>query len=173
MSFLDSSKMWIDTIWSILTAEPLLTIFLVVFFGGSVLLALIVNMIKQYRLKKSGILEVDKMTGKNFEEYLQVLFKSRGYHVKLTPTTGDYGADLILTSKGEKIVVQAKRYKNNVGIKAVQEVVSARSHFSADKCWVITNSYFTNPAKELAGSNSVELINRDQLLSWMLKMNKQ
>ncbi len=40
---------------------------------------------------------------------------------ELTPETGDYGADLVLSKDGRKIVVQAKRWKNVVGIEAVQQ----------------------------------------------------
>jgi restriction system protein len=81
-------------------------------------------------------------------------------------------ADLILSAKGKKIIVQAKRYKKNVGVKAVQEIASAKSHYKADECWVITNSFFTEHAKKLASSNQVRLVDRKELMNWMLKENK-
>lgn len=140
-------KMGLDLLWTILTAEPLLTFGILVFFGGSLIFALIVNMVRERKLKKSGILEVDKMSGRKFEEYLQVLLKAKGYYVLLTPASGDYGADLILSTKSKKIIVQAKRYNKNVGVKAVQEIASAKTHYKADECWVITNSFFTEQAK--------------------------
>ncbi|MCY0900224.1 MAG: restriction endonuclease [Firmicutes bacterium] len=62
------------------------------------------------------------MSGVAFERRLAVLFQDRGYYVETTPTTGDYGADLILTNGSERIIVQAKRYSQTVGVKAVQEV---------------------------------------------------
>ena len=139
---------------------------------GSFLLSLIVQIIRKYRLKKSGITEVDKMSGRTFEEYLELLLRGRGYHAKLTPATGDYGADLVLTKSGKRIVVQAKRYKKNVGVKAVQEIASAKSYYNADECWVITNSFFTEQAKKLARSNDVRLINREELMNWMLQEKK-
>ena len=43
-------------------------------------------------------LEVDEMTGEAFEVFLQSLLKGRGYKVRSTSTTGDYGADLILST---------------------------------------------------------------------------
>jgi HJR/Mrr/RecB family endonuclease len=72
------------------------------------------------RLLDSGILEVDEMTGKEFERFLDVHFRNFGYGVTLTQDSQDYGADLILYKDGSKTVVQAKRSKNPVGIKAVQ-----------------------------------------------------
>ncbi|WP_226036119.1 restriction endonuclease [Aquibacillus saliphilus] len=172
IGFFESVKMGFDLLWSMLTADPLVTISIIVFFGGLLILALIVNMLRELRLRKSGILEIDKMPGRKFEEYLKPLLKARGYYVQLTPASGDYGADLILSTKGKKIIVQAKRYKKNVGIKAIQEIVSAKSYYKADECWVITNRFFTEQGKILAASNQVRLVDRKQLMKWILKENK-
>lgn len=172
LDFWDGFKMGLDILWSMLTAEPLLTVSILAFFGGSLLFALIVNIIREQKLRKSGILEVDKMSGRKFEEYLQALLKAKGYYAELTPASGDYGADLILSTKGKKIIIQAKRYTKNVGVKAVQEIASAKSHYKADECWVITNSFFTEQAKKLASSNQVKLVDRKQLMNWMLQENK-
>ncbi|RHW36020.1 hypothetical protein D1B31_18200 [Neobacillus notoginsengisoli] len=38
--------------------------------------------------------------------------------MQMTSKTADYGADLILQKDSKKIVIQAKRYNSNVGIKA-------------------------------------------------------
>ncbi|WP_083392277.1 restriction endonuclease [Bacillus sp. MUM 13] len=63
------------------------------------------------RLKRAGIHQIDKVTGTQFEQYLELLFTQKGYKVKLTNATGGFGADLIRRSPGGKtIVVQAKRY---------------------------------------------------------------
>lgn len=128
---------------------------------------------RERKLRKSGILEVDKMTGEVFEQYLQSLLKLRGYNVRLTKAAGDYGADLILTASEKIIAVQVKRYKNKVGLKAVQEVVSAKNYYGADECWVITNNYFTSPAVSLGMSNGVNLIDRDELIEWMIEVNEK
>src|SRR5690554_6627208 len=100
IDFLDGFKMGLDLLWSILTAEPLLTLVIIVFFSGPIIVALIVNVYREQRLRRSGILEIDKMSGRKFEEYLQILLKAKGYYAQLTPTSGDYGADLILSTKG-------------------------------------------------------------------------
>ncbi|MBW8351673.1 restriction endonuclease [Bacillus sp. IITD106] len=170
--FFSGFKTGFELLWSILSAEPLFFITILVFIGGSLLFALIVNILREQKLRRSGILEVDKMKGRKFEEYLQALLKAKGYFVQLTPASGDYGADLILTTKGKKIKVQAKRYKKNVVLKAVQEIASAKSHYNADECWVITNSFFTEQAKKLAKSNQVRLVDRKLLMTWMLQENK-
>ena len=172
MGLTEGFGLGLEMIWSIVLANPLLIGFLAFFFISSLLLGLIKKTMRHNKLKKSGILNVDEMTGRQFEEYLRVLFRERGYQVQLTPATGDYGADLILSAKDQKIVVQAKRYKKNVGLKAVQEISTAKNHFNADECWVVTNSYYTEPAKKLAASNRVRLVDRELLMKWMLEMKK-
>lgn len=172
MEISESLKMGLELFWSIITADPKFTTGLIVFFGGYLAFILAVKIVRQQRLRKSGILEVDKMSGRLFEEYLEVLLKARGYSVQLTPASGDFGADLVLSADGKKIVVQAKRYNRNVGVKAVQEIATAKSHYKADECWVITNSFFTKQAQKLASSNQVKLIDRKDLMNWMLKVNK-
>jgi len=84
-------------------------------------------------------------------------------NVRGTPVTGDQGADLLANKDGKKIVIQAKRYDGAVGNKAVQEVVSAVSFYSADEGWVITNSTFTKSAKELAQKTGIHLVDGFEL----------
>lgn len=172
MNIYDGFELGVDLFWSIITAEPLLTGTLILLFIGSYSVVFIKEILWNRKLKKSGILQIDEMTGREFEEYLRVLFLERGYRVRLTKKTGDYGVDLVLSSKNQKIIVQAKRYKKNVGIKAVQEISAAKNHYQADECWVVTNSYFTDPARNLAKSNRVRLVDRPLLMKWMLDMKK-
>jgi len=123
------------------------------------------------RLKRSGIADIDKMEGVQFERYLGHLFRAQGFKVEVTKAVGDYGADLLIQKDGKKIVVQAKRYSKNVGIKAVQEAQAAIAHYAASEAWVVTNSDFTTAACELAKSNRVRLINREALVEMILAMN--
>jgi restriction system protein len=123
------------------------------------------------RLRNSRIEEIDSMDGIQFEYYLNELYLSRGYGVEVTSASGDYGADLVLKKNGKKIVAQAKRYSKDVGIKAVQEVIGAKSYYRADEAWVVTNSYFTKAARELAQTGNVRLVNRDELIDFILELN--
>jgi len=126
---------------------------------------------KDARLRRSGIHEIDQMDGFQFEHYLEQLFKSQGFKVKVTKSRGDYGADLILEGKQKKIAIQAKRYSKSVGIKAVQEVATSLHYYKASEAWVVTNSSFTRQAREMAASSSVRLIDREQLINMVLNMN--
>ncbi|MFC4305820.1 restriction endonuclease [Cohnella boryungensis] len=144
---------------------------IVVVFAILFMIMSFVNQARQERLKKSGIADIDKMSGRQFELYLGHLFKSHGYSVNVTQAAGDFGADLEITKDGRKIVVQAKRYSRNVGIKAVQEAQASIAHYGAVEAWVISNSGYTEAAITLAKSNNVRLIDREQLIEMSLKLN--
>jgi restriction system protein len=126
---------------------------------------------RRERIKMSGIQDIDKMKGIEFEHYLKELFRSQGFKVDVTSASGDYGADLVIKKDSKKIVVQAKRYSKSVGVKAIQEVKTSQNHYGANECWVVTNHYFTAPAKTLAQSNNVKLIDREALIDMIVKMN--
>ncbi len=125
---------------------------------------------KKKRLAASGIADIDTMDGKAFEEYLEVLFGKLGYKVERTRYVGDYGADLITQKDGVKTVIQAKRYGKAVGIKAVQEAVAAKGMYGCTEAMVVTNSRFTQAAKELARANRVTLWDRDRLVDTLLRV---
>ncbi|MGO4695596.1 restriction endonuclease [Paenibacillus sp. 2TAB26] len=114
----------------------------------------------------SRIDEIDQMTGIQFEQRLARYFKNCGYSVKDTAVSGDHGADLVLQKGNVRIAVQAKRYgrKTSVGNAAVQEAIAGKIMYDCTECYVITTSYFTKAAIELANKAKVRLINRDELV---------
>ena len=121
------------------------------------------------KIKESGIDEIDIMSGRQFETYLAIMYRSLGYRVSKTKGSGDFGADLILRVHNKKIGVQVKRYQQNVGVRAVQEILSSMSYYDLDEGWVVTNSYFTKAAKELARKGNIKLIDRKQLISEIIQ----
>ena len=107
--------------------------------------------------------ELDQLSGVEFEEFLAGLFRAQGYAAELTPTTGDYGADLILSKDGQRIAVQAKRYMGSVGIAAVQEALSGQAYCQCHAAWVITTGTFTANALELAQKSGVKMLGRSDI----------
>jgi len=101
---------------------------------------------------------IHHMSGYDFEDYLADIFKSKNYSVQITQRSQDQGADIILEKLGKRIVIQAKKYSNKVGNKAVQEIVSAMKYYKADLGSVITNNLFTKQAKSLALANEIILV---------------
>jgi restriction system protein len=120
------------------------------------------------RLARSGISEVDEMDGRTFEMFLSTIFERLGYDVEVTKYRGDFGADLVVALHGVRTVVQAKRWRKSVGLKAIQEAVAAKAIYDCSHALVVANRYFTNQAKTLARANGVELWDRDVLVSKLL-----
>lgn len=122
------------------------------------------------KLIKNNIVieDIDGLDGFAFEHLLGALFKQMNYKVEVTKGSGDQGADIIISKMGRKTVVQAKCYLNNVSNKAVQEVVAAMKFYNADAGMVVTNSYYTKGAIELAEANNIALWDRDKLAQTLL-----
>lgn len=104
-----------------------------------------------------------QQVGLDFEFYVQAMFEDREIPVFETPTTNDYGADLVLYRHGKVVVIQCKYHSAPIGIHAVQEVVGAIKHYRADGGIVISNQVFTRQAVVLAQSNHVLLIDGNML----------
>jgi restriction system protein len=127
----------------------------------------------QRRLRHAGVHDIDRMDGTSFEHRLGVLFRALGYRVELTGSArGDYGGDLLVSKDGTRTIVQAKCWKKNVGVKAVQEAVGARGFYRTDGAIVVTNRYFSQQARKLAHANDVRLWDREELVRALLNTAK-
>lgn len=112
----------------------------------------------------------DSLNGTGFESLLQRLYEKMGYVVRITGRTGDQGGDLVAIKDTERLLIQAKCYKNvSVGNSAVQEAFAAMSHYECNKSSVVTTSYFTKEAYELAKSTGVKLIEKRDLQEYLKK----
>ncbi len=123
----------------------------------------------QRRFGAAQAAELDQLSGVEFEEFLAGLFRAQGYAAEHTPTSGDYGADLILSKDGQRIAVQAKRYVGSVGVAAVQEALSGMAYYQCHTAWVITTGSYTTNALELAQKSGVKMIGRSEIGDLMAK----
>ncbi|MFP4698580.1 MAG: restriction endonuclease [Eubacteriales bacterium] len=114
--------------------------------------------------------EVDIMSGYEFEDFVVKIFNTLGYSVEETKRSNDQGADLFATRYGQKIVIQAKNYKDNVGNSAIQQVLTAKRFYGCDQAMVITNRLYTPSAKELAEASEVKLVDRNELQKMAIMM---
>ena len=110
------------------------------------------------------------LSGTEFEQLLYRLFESMGYAVQHIGQSGDQGGDLIINSAGERILVQAKCYRDwSTGNAAVQQVVGATKYYDCNKALVATTSHFTPEAVALAGANNVQLLPKERLQELLLE----
>jgi HJR/Mrr/RecB family endonuclease len=118
-------------------------------------------------MKALQMSDVDNMNGLDFEQYVAVLFRHRGYTARVTKASGDLGVDIILEKDGIRYGVQVKRYSKPVSRLAVSDAVGGLKHYKCQGAIVVTNNYFTRDALELARSNNCQLVDRDLLADWI------
>jgi len=117
----------------------------------------------------------DKLGGNEFQDFISELLKVNGFSdVRVTGRSGDQGGDLLATQDNEQIVIQAKRYSidRKVTNNAVQEALGAIGYYNANKGIVVTNSFFTSSAKELAKKNDIVLWDRRDVSKFIDKYNE-
>lgn len=122
----------------------------------------------ELKLRALNMIDVDAMTGEDFEKYLAEILKDRGYSKVQLTEKYDLGVDIIAEKDGVRWGIQAKRYKNLVLAAAVRQVVTALKGYDCQRSMVITNSTYSRPARELAASNNCVLVGKDQLAEWVV-----
>ncbi len=105
----------------------------------------------------------EAMSGMEFEDHVARIARSCGVPVIMTSVTGDWGVDLIVGNRPERIAVQCKRQSRPVGASAVQEVVAGAPMHGCTKTMVVTNHEFTPAAMKLAELHGCELVGGAQL----------
>lgn len=125
---------------------------------------------KLYRLAHRIITDhrlsnVDTMDGLVFEKYVAKLLKQKGYSNVILTEQYDYGVDIIATKDGICWGIQVKRYSGLVKAEAVRQVVTGLRVYGCDRAMVITNSFFSRVAVQLADSNDCVLVDRSGLAS--------
>ncbi|WSE57416.1 restriction endonuclease [Mycolicibacterium sp. ND9-15] len=98
------------------------------------------------------------MSGAEFEDYVARTARSCGAPVIMTAITGDWGVDIIVGKRPNRLAVQCKRQSRPVGASAVQEVVAGAPMQDCAKTMVVTNHGFTSAARKLAALHGCELV---------------
>lgn len=100
-----------------------------------------------------------------FEQMVVELYSLRGYQAKRTGQTGDHGVDVIVqTPKGEKWIVQCKRWRGAVGEPVIRDFYGVLHHEKADKGILITTGTFTPQAYEWARGKPLSLVDGKHFL---------
>ena len=103
------------------------------------------------------------MSGMEFEDHVARIARSCGVPVIMTAVTGDWGVDLIVGNRPDRLAVQCKRQSRPVGAGAVQEVVAGAPMHGCTKTMVVTNHEFTPAARKLAELHGCELVGGSEL----------
>jgi restriction system protein len=98
------------------------------------------------------------MSGIEFEDHVARIARTTRAPVIMTPVTGDFGVDLIVGRRPNRLAVQCKRQSRPVGAGAVQEVVAGAAAHDCAHTMVVTNHDFTPAARKLAELHGCVLV---------------
>jgi restriction system protein len=118
------------------------------------------------------IWKTDKMSDGELEQFVIELLVKQGCHADTSAEHEGISFSL-KTPAGKTAAVKVKTHKRSVGIRLVQKAFKASHTLKAEECWIISNNNFTSQAKEFARENNIRLYGRDQLISWILTVNKE
>ncbi len=117
------------------------------------------------------------MDWEDFEHLIRELFEKEfqtgGGEVKVTQASRDGGVDAIAFDpdpiRGGKIVIQAKRYTNTVGVSAVRDLYGTVLNEGATKGILVTTADYGPDAYEFAKGKPLTLLNGSNLLHLLQK----
>jgi restriction system protein len=102
------------------------------------------------------------------------LFAGPGTEVSVTQASRDGGVDAVVFDpdpiKGGKIVIQAKRYTNTVGVSAVRDLFGTVHNEGASKGILVTTSNYGPDARKFADGKPLTLLDGGNLLSLLEQM---
>ena len=102
--------------------------------------------------------------GTSFENLCCRLLTDLGFkNCKTTSQGNDQGADISGDYNNTKYVFQCKNHEKPTGNRAIQEIVSAKAVYNAQRCGVISQSDYTTPARQAALSNYCLLLTSSEL----------
>ncbi len=121
------------------------------------------------------------MDWNDFEHLIREIFEKEfsinGGEVKVTQASRDGGVDAIAFDpdpiRGGKIVIQAKRYTNTVGVNAVRDLYGTILNEGATKGILVTTSDYGSDAYEFSKDKPITLLNGSNLLHLLEKHGHQ
>ena len=127
-----------------------------------------------------GVEETDNLAAMDWQDFENLIreifekeFVTSGGEVKITQASRDGGVDAIAFDpdpiRGGKIVIQAKRYTNVVGVSAVRDLYGTTVNEGATKGILVTTAEYGPDAYEFAKGKPLTLLNGGNLLHLLEK----
>jgi len=109
-----------------------------------------------------------ELTPHEFESLITNLFEKMGLETRQTQASRDGGVDCVAFDArpilGGKVVIQAKRYKNTVGVSAVRDLFGTMQNEGASKGILVTTSGYGKSSFQFADGKPLELLSGTNLL---------
>ncbi|MFN3704473.1 MAG: restriction endonuclease [Thermoflexales bacterium] len=120
---------------------------------------------------------LDSMSQVAFRDYILALLTKRGYAVQsleADPDTEPAPLTLLLaqTPQGPRLVLTL-RYNKAISAATVRLVEQRKAALSCTSAMIITSGYFRADARQLAARLGCVLVDRDELVSWILEAHPE
>jgi restriction system protein len=117
------------------------------------------------------------MDWEDFEHLIREVFEkefsTEGGEVRITQASRDGGVDAVVFDpdpiRGGKIIIQAKRYTNTVGVSAVRDLFGTIHNEGANKGILVTTADYGPDAYEFAKGKPITLLSGNELLYLLQK----
>jgi restriction system protein len=117
------------------------------------------------------------MDWEDFEHLIRQVFEkefsNEGGEVKITQASRDGGVDAVVFDpdpiRGGKIIIQAKRYTNTVGVSAVRDLYGTILNEGANKGILVTTANYGPDAYEFSKDKPITLLSGNELLYLLQK----
>ncbi len=147
--------------------SPAILFILLALLGASALLlfaAVRADVLERFRFKRF-VSYLDVMHEEDFLDYIARLLNGQG--CKTTITQGcTTGIEIIADKRGKKYATMAVRSSSPLSAKIVSMANSGAQKHGCQRTMIVTNSLFSQQAKELAKECKVKLVDGPTLLSW-------
>ena len=151
-------------------------------FAGSILLFGLVGAATRWFDRRSdrsrldtqtGIESVRRLSWQEFERLLGEVYRRQGYEVvQRGGPTADGGVDLEIRKEGEKLLVQAKHWKERVvRLPQVRELWGAVADEHADGAILVTSGNFTDDARRWTDKKNLTLVDGIELGHLVAKLS--
>ena len=109
-----------------------------------------------------------ELSPSDFEALITNLFEKMGLETRLTQASRDGGVDCVAWDMrpivGGKVIVQAKRYRNTVGVSAVRDLYGTVMNEGAAKGILVATSGYGKAAYDFVRNKPLELLSGSHLL---------
>jgi len=124
---------------------------------------------------QTGIESVRRLSWQEFERLLGEIYRRQGYEViQRGGPMADGGADLELRKGGEKLLVQAKHWKERVvRLPQVRELWGAVADEHADGAILVTSGNFTDDARRWTDKKNLTLVDGIELGHLVAKLSSE
>lgn len=127
------------------------------------------NKIRKKWLWIQTIEEMSKLHWREFEEFIEFVFKEKWFKTELWKWTKDWWIDLVAKKDGRKYLVQCKKWNTyKITEPNLKEFYWAVKYFDDNAKWIyITTSNLTSDAKKFAQEVDIEIWDRNSLARYI------